>query len=174
MQTFENGDNAFLEARKEKERKYAGLVQDLRGKYSSVLAEAIIVGSLISGDPRNDRILGRLCAISYLQLMTKLMVSETIHSSRNIYVEFVTGLRQDADIPSATLNVSGRRLAGSSSIPDAVLNDKPVISVVVPALPAEVPVAPPLPAAVNASIPAPDDGDEIRPDPDSDDVHASM
>lgn len=66
---FENGESAFEDARFEKERKYAQLVTELRQKYRATRVEAIVVGSLGAWDPKNDRVVGRLCAKKYLQRM---------------------------------------------------------------------------------------------------------
>uniref|UniRef100_A0A7E4VPB3 Reverse transcriptase n=1 Tax=Panagrellus redivivus TaxID=6233 RepID=A0A7E4VPB3_PANRE len=60
--------------------------------------DAFIVGSLGSFDPANEACIRRLrITPRYAALMKKLMVSDVIKWSRDIYVEHVTGIRQYAD-----------------------------------------------------------------------------
>ncbi|XP_035224702.1 uncharacterized protein LOC118197315 [Stegodyphus dumicola] len=92
---FDNRRDAFDRARREKEDKYRPLVDMLKARYSDVRVEAIIVGSLGSWDPKNDRIINRLCSKRYAALMRKLIVSDTIRISWDIYVEHITGVQQD-------------------------------------------------------------------------------
>ena len=54
---FESQVDNFHRARKEKVKKYANLVRDLKGRVSKVNCEAIVVGSLGSWDNQNDRVL---------------------------------------------------------------------------------------------------------------------
>lgn len=81
---------------KKKERKYDELAKDFISKRLSAKVEAIIVGSLGSWDHDNDRIIKRLCSTSYLKMMRKIMISETISYSRDIYDEHLRRTRQDS------------------------------------------------------------------------------
>lgn len=65
--------------------------------------EAIVVGSLGSWDPKNCICSKHstsiswnncICSKKYMQLMRNLIVSDTLRSSRNIYTEFITGMKQ--------------------------------------------------------------------------------
>ncbi|XP_035205579.1 uncharacterized protein LOC118180619 [Stegodyphus dumicola] len=91
---FENRLSALIRARQEKESKYQPLVERLKERFSKVRVEAIVVGALGSWDPRNDRVIHRICSRKYASLMKKLIVSDTIRTSRDIYVEHLTGERQ--------------------------------------------------------------------------------
>ena len=56
---------------------------------------AFVVGALGSWDPRNEAML-RLLRVGnqYAAMMRRLIVSDTISWSRDIYVEHVSGIRQ--------------------------------------------------------------------------------
>ncbi|KYQ51611.1 hypothetical protein ALC60_09285, partial [Trachymyrmex zeteki] len=60
-----------------------------------VVVTAFVVGALGSWDPRNEAVL-RLLRVSsqYASMMRRLVVSDTIRWSRDIYVEHVSGTRQ--------------------------------------------------------------------------------
>ena len=92
---FENRYDAFTRARQEKISKYEPIIEQYRDKGWTALQDAIVVGSLGSWDPANERTL-RMLNISrrYAGLMRKLIVSDTIRWSRDMYVEHVTGQRQ--------------------------------------------------------------------------------
>ncbi|XP_030406028.1 uncharacterized protein LOC115645479 [Gopherus evgoodei] len=92
---FENRTLAFREARARKLEKYTPLADTLRSKGYEVYTDALIVGALGAWDPCNERVL-RACGVGrrYAQLMRRLMVSDTIRWSRDIYTEHVTGHRQ--------------------------------------------------------------------------------
>ncbi|CAM4585880.1 unnamed protein product [Lepidochelys kempii] len=92
---FENRTPAFREARARKLEKYAPLADTLRAKGYEVQLDALIVGALGAWDPCNERVL-RTCGIGrrYARLMRRLMVSDTIRWSRDIYIEHITGHRQ--------------------------------------------------------------------------------
>ena len=92
--TFENGESAFDRARKIKLEKYANIAKELRNSYSDVSIAPIIVGSLGSWDPKNDRHLLRLCSKKYLNLMRKIIVSDTVRYSRDIFIEHTWGIKQ--------------------------------------------------------------------------------
>lgn len=91
---FENGVNSLEAARERKHTKYAPLIPILLQTYTSVTIEAVVVGSLGSWDPANDRFIGRLCSRSYAKKMKMLCVSDVIRWSRDIYEEHLTGERQ--------------------------------------------------------------------------------
>lgn len=88
---FENRRSALLEARQKKIEKYQPIRDYLQQRYQRVTVDAIVVGALGSWDPANDKVLRRLCSRSYLRIMKRLIVSETIAASRDIYAEHVTG-----------------------------------------------------------------------------------
>lgn len=92
--TFENGEDAFSSARQAKEAKYARLATELKGRFDAVRVEAIVVGALGSWDPRNDRVVARLCSKKYAKLMKRLIVSDTVRASRDLYVGHLTGVVQ--------------------------------------------------------------------------------
>lgn len=94
--TFENGDGSFQAARAEKITKYEPHAKRLTDskKFKKVDVYAVIVGSLGSWDKENDRCIQRLCSKKYASLMRKLIVSETLRSSRDIYIEHLTGQSQ--------------------------------------------------------------------------------
>lgn len=52
------------------------------------------MGALGSWDRNNDRVLARLCSRKYARLMKKLIFSDVIKSSWDIYIEFITGQKQ--------------------------------------------------------------------------------
>ena len=92
---FENGPEALQAASEAKERKYAPLVAELRaaGKEASVVA--LVLGPLGTWWRGNEAALRRLrVSRSYARLMRKLMVSDTLRWSRDVYVEHITGHRQ--------------------------------------------------------------------------------
>ncbi|KAM7174680.1 uncharacterized protein RBU57_001206 [Macrochelys suwanniensis] len=92
---FENRTPAFRAARARKLEKYAPLADTLRSKGYEVHTDAFLVGALGAWDPCNERVL-RTCGVGrhYARLMRRLMVSDTIRWSRDIYTEHVTGHRQ--------------------------------------------------------------------------------
>lgn len=91
---FDDGIEKFNNFRHQKIEKYKPFVDIFCRKFKSAVVEAVIVGSLGSWDPKNDRVLLRLCTKKYLRLMKKLIVSETIRSSRDIFFEHIWGERQ--------------------------------------------------------------------------------
>ncbi|XP_039309675.1 uncharacterized protein LOC120358701 [Solenopsis invicta] len=92
---FENRWEAFEDARARKIAKYSPLAEELQRRGYRVVVTAFVVGALGSWDPRNEAVL-RLLRIGtpYASLMRRLMVSDTIRWSRDIYVEHVSGTRQ--------------------------------------------------------------------------------
>lgn len=93
---FENGPDAFADARKEKEEKYDLLAKDFITQGFRARVEAFIVGSLGSWDPDNDRVAKRLCSNKYLEVMRNIMVSETLPYSQDIYQEHLRRTPQDS------------------------------------------------------------------------------
>ena len=95
---FENRYEAFQQARAEKLNKYAGLASIMREKGYNVTVDAFIVGALGGWDPANENVIRRLgLGHKYSALMRRLMVTDAIRWSRDIYVEHVTGQRQYAE-----------------------------------------------------------------------------
>ncbi|XP_075732860.1 uncharacterized protein LOC142775381 [Rhipicephalus microplus] len=82
---FDNRMQAFQEARRVKEEKYAPLQRHLLQRFQRVSVDAIVVGCLGSWDPANDRVCRRFCSRSYLRTMKRLCVSDTIAASTDIY-----------------------------------------------------------------------------------------
>ncbi|KAM7178890.1 uncharacterized protein RBU57_006749 isoform 1-T5 [Macrochelys suwanniensis] len=82
-------------ARARKLEKYAPLADTLRPKAYEVQLDALIVGPLGTWDTCNERVL-QTCGIGrrYARLMRRLMVSDTIRWSRDIYIEHITSHRQ--------------------------------------------------------------------------------
>lgn len=92
---FENRYPEFQRARDGKISKYAPIADDFRGRGWTVNLDAVIVGALGSWDPANEPALRKLrISPRYAKLMRKLIVSDTIRWSRDIYVEHITGRRQ--------------------------------------------------------------------------------
>ncbi|XP_023211846.1 uncharacterized protein LOC111614711 [Centruroides sculpturatus] len=83
---FENGQNAFNVARDMKISKYSALTQHLRQQGYDIYCDAFIMGSLGGFDPANISVIQRLgISRKYAKMMTKLMVSDCIRWSREIY-----------------------------------------------------------------------------------------
>lgn len=60
--TFENGPDAFKKVRHIKLKKYQETARSFRASYKDASVKAVVVGSLGSWDPLNDRICHRLCS----------------------------------------------------------------------------------------------------------------
>ncbi|KAH7934855.1 hypothetical protein HPB52_001408 [Rhipicephalus sanguineus] len=75
---FDNRMQAFQEARRVKEEKYAPLQLHLLRRFQRVSVEANVVGCLGSWDPGNDPVCRRLCS-------RRLCVSDTVAASAKIY-----------------------------------------------------------------------------------------
>ncbi|XP_064462295.1 uncharacterized protein LOC135372751 [Ornithodoros turicata] len=82
---FENRTDSLQAKRREKEQKYEPVKQYLLQRFNRVSIEAVIIGSLGSWDPNNDRLLKRLCSNNYLKKLKRLAVSDVIRRSRDIY-----------------------------------------------------------------------------------------
>jgi hypothetical protein len=99
---FENRYAAFQAARREKQQKYAPVVDHYTQQGYAVLMDAFIVGALGGWDPANEKIISHLkLGHNYCRLMRKLMVSDAIRWSRDIYIEHLTGVRQYQDTSDA-------------------------------------------------------------------------
>ena len=97
---LENGLKSFEDARLVKEAKYSNLGRELAADGKKAKVEAIIIGNLGSWDTRHDRVIKRLCSSTYAKLMRKLIVSETIGNTCNIYFEHISEVQRDRDIES--------------------------------------------------------------------------
>ncbi|XP_048519012.1 uncharacterized protein LOC125503125 [Dendroctonus ponderosae] len=92
---FENQYKAFEATRAEKLGKYQHIADDFIARGYDVHMDDFIIGSLGGWDPENERTLSRLgLGRRYCHLMRRLMCTETIRWSRDVYVEHVTGNRQ--------------------------------------------------------------------------------
>jgi len=96
---FENKYEAFQLARTGKIQKYTLLADELRSQGWDVYLNAFIVGALGGWDPDNETVIRQLrISKSYAKLMKKLIISDTIRWSRDIYVEFISGKRQYQEV----------------------------------------------------------------------------
>jgi hypothetical protein len=85
---------ALTAARQQKVNKYAALARTLKARYHEVKVDAIVLGSLGTWDPENDRLMKSMCSRKYLKIFKKLCISDVIIYSRDIYAENITGVRQ--------------------------------------------------------------------------------
>lgn len=92
---FHNGLDAFQDARNEKIQKYSGAAQEISLEGKNVVVEAVVVGALGSWDPANDHVMKRICSKKYLSMFKKIVVSETISFSRDIFDEHIRRIPQD-------------------------------------------------------------------------------
>lgn len=92
---FENRYTAFEIARNTKIQKYQNLAAHFERQGFRTSVDAFVIGSLGGYDPANESALRHLgISHGYAVLMKRLMVSDTIRWSRDIYVEHITGHRQ--------------------------------------------------------------------------------
>jgi hypothetical protein len=71
------------------------IADQYRGQGYDVVVDAFVVGVLRVWDPANERIINRLRLGShYCRLMRRLVCSDAIRWSRDIYVEHLTGRQQ--------------------------------------------------------------------------------
>ena len=98
---FENRYEALEAARLAKMDKYEPLVKELTEKGFEVEMDALVVGSLGAWDPANERTL-RILKIGrrYSRMMRKLISSEAIQWSRDIYIQHITGHPQRQSRPT--------------------------------------------------------------------------
>ena len=93
--SFENRPEALHAAEQEKLTKYAGLVEELRGRGKTASVHALVVGSLGTWYRGNEATLRSLrVSRVYARLMRKLIVCDTLRWTRDIYIEHITGSRQ--------------------------------------------------------------------------------
>lgn len=78
--------------------------------------EAIVVGALGSWDPKNERICHRPCSKKYTKLMNKLIVSDTLRASRDIYITHIN--RKNPQFQPPRYRQFFTRIADSSSDSD--------------------------------------------------------
>ncbi|KYN00856.1 hypothetical protein ALC62_08348, partial [Cyphomyrmex costatus] len=92
---FENCWQAFDDARARKIAKYSSLAEELQRQGYHVVVTVFVVGALSSWNPRNEAVFKLLrVGAPYAAMMRRLIVSDTICWSRDIYVEHVSGIRQ--------------------------------------------------------------------------------
>ncbi|GFX66014.1 reverse transcriptase domain-containing protein [Trichonephila clavipes] len=92
---FDDRYKSLVAARNAKILKYQPILESLRAAGKPAYLDAIVVGSLGSWDPANDTVLLRLgISRKYATLIRKLIYSDTIRWSRDIYIEHLTGKRQ--------------------------------------------------------------------------------
>lgn len=92
---FENGPDALQAAHDAKITKYTPLVEELRAAGRVASVAALVVGSLGTWWRGSEAVLRALrIPKSYSRLMRKLMVSDTLRWSRDVYIEHITGARQ--------------------------------------------------------------------------------
>nr|XP_050024628.1 uncharacterized protein LOC126519062 [Dermacentor andersoni] len=82
---LENRLQAFQDARKAKEEKYAPVQRHLLRRFQRLTVDAVVVGCLGTWDQGNDRVMRRLCSRQYLQTMKRLCISDTINASTMIF-----------------------------------------------------------------------------------------
>lgn len=73
---FENGLEALTDARVRKEVKYQVIAEELGIKGFNAKVEAIVVGSLGSWVPANDKAMKRICSKKYLNSCKKLLLAK--------------------------------------------------------------------------------------------------
>lgn len=92
---FENRYAAFEAARREKQQKYQTIVEYFQQQGFDTSLDAFVVGSLGGWDPANEITLQRIgIGRNYAKLMKRLMCTDVIRWSRDIYIEHITGHRQ--------------------------------------------------------------------------------
>ncbi|GFT62330.1 PO24 protein [Nephila pilipes] len=92
---FEDHLKSFAKARQGKIDKYLPIVEHLRREGKVAHVDAIVVGSLGSWDPSNDAALAQMgVSRKYAKLMRKLICSDTIRWSRDIYIQHLTDKKQ--------------------------------------------------------------------------------
>ncbi|GFR11922.1 retrovirus-related Pol polyprotein from type-2 retrotransposable element R2DM [Trichonephila clavata] len=91
---FEDRYDSLVTALNNKVTKYQPILESLRAAGGPAFLDAIVVGSLGSWDPANDSVLRLGISRKYSNLMRKLICSDVIRWSRDIYIEHLTGKRQ--------------------------------------------------------------------------------
>lgn len=96
---FENGLEALADATQNKFEKYEQLAQEISNDDSTAKVEANVVGWLGFWDPKNNRIINRLCSGSCAKKLRRIIVSETISFSQGIFYEHTNWTAQDSGGP---------------------------------------------------------------------------
>ena len=92
---FENRPEALRAAAVHKVTKYASLVEHFRRQGKTASVDALVLGPLVTWVRSNDATLRQLrVRRAYARLMRRLMVSDTLKWSRDVYIEHITGSRQ--------------------------------------------------------------------------------
>ncbi|GFT16864.1 uncharacterized protein NPIL_184961 [Nephila pilipes] len=92
---FEDRLKSFAKARQGKIDKYLPIVEHLRREGKVAHVDALVVGSLGLWDPSNDAALAQMgVSKKYAKLMRKLICSDTIRWSRDIYIQHLTDKKQ--------------------------------------------------------------------------------
>ncbi|GFX39001.1 uncharacterized protein TNCV_5055421 [Trichonephila clavipes] len=92
---FEDRYESLVAARNAKIFKYQPILESLRAAGKPPYLDVIVVGALGSWDSKNDTVLfGLGISRKYANLMRKLIYSDVISCSRDIYIEHLTGKRQ--------------------------------------------------------------------------------
>ena len=95
---FQSRWEAFQSVRQEKVQKYWLLAEQLEDQGYTVDLDAFIVGSLGGWDHNNERVISSLKNSHYYAvLMRKLMTTDKIRWSRDIYVQHLSGIWQYQD-----------------------------------------------------------------------------
>ena len=127
---FDNGPRAMEDARQQKRLKYGDIERELTAKGYKVINEAFVIGSLGSFPARNFMVARELgIHRKYAELMAKLMVSDTIRWSRDIYYTHVLGEPQER--PRA-LEQSNPLATTVAAIEDAVVAEEDEVKEEVP------------------------------------------
>lgn len=120
---FEESLSVFNKARSGKIAKYSCVANEMRKKYKKVYCDAIVVGSLGSWDKRNEKVLSRICSKKYAKLLRKLIVSDTIRASHDIYWKHRRGIKPiDKRSRFAPFNSSSNKFTNFSE--DQFFDDK--------------------------------------------------
>ena len=92
---FENGKSALSIADNRKKEKYIYLVDFFATQNISAKVYGFVVGALGGWFPGNEKVLNEIgMSMRYRTLFRKLCCSDVIKGSRNIYVEYHTGVQQ--------------------------------------------------------------------------------
>ena len=87
---FESSADSFHRSYVEKVKKYTNLCSELKARFKKVSCDAIIVGLLGAWDLQYGRVVSCLCSWKCASLMKKLIVSDSIHASRDMFFEHIT------------------------------------------------------------------------------------
>lgn len=117
-------------SRKLKEEKCAPLANELRRTYGFIIVKGhccCLPGFLV---PEKRQSFLVSASKKYLQMMRKLIVSDTLRSLRNMYTEFITGVRKvDQQFGSAGHNSGAQNIPVANNVPLNYAVIAPVLSV---------------------------------------------